>query len=164
MRRPIAVLAAATFIALMAGCSSGSSKKDTASSGTTVAPAATTAPSYSGDSNSRFCQLGANLSQRLGNIGSSFSSSLAEAKASVSQIKSLVDQAQASTPGSVKSDVQTLATAFNQFVGQVQAANSLPEVSAALTKFGSNADVQKAVNDLQAYGQQVCGITATSTP
>lgn len=156
MRRAAALAAAATLAVLLAACG-GSDKKDS-SSATTVAPG-----NYTGDANSKFCQLGAQLNQRLSGLSSALSTSVADAKASVTQVKDLVDQAKADTPSQVKGDVDTLASAFEKFVGDVDSASGLPEVSAALAKFGNS--VQVAAQHLQTYGEKVCGIsTSGSTP
>jgi hypothetical protein len=165
----IAVVPVAIVVALgLAACSSGD-KTSTASSNTTSAASATTVASgttYTGDANSKFCQLGADFSDRFSNITSSLSGGVDKAKTEITALRDVITQAKANAPASVKADVQTLADAFQQFFDQLQAAgfNITKLPSDAATKL-QGPEVQNAAKDLVTYGQQVCGLDATgSTP
>lgn len=165
MKRTVVALALVVGIGIaLAGCSS-SDKKTDASASSTAAPATGASGAYSGDKGSKFCQLGADFSSRFSNLSSSLSAGVDKAKSEITTLKSVISEAKAAAPASVKSDVETLATAFDQFFSQAQAANFDPQALASAGSKLVTSNVQTAAQHLQAYGQQVCGLdTSGSTP
>ncbi len=165
MKRAFVAIALVLGVAIT-GCS-GSDKKTSASAPSTVAPATTAAAgaTFTGDKNSQFCQVGADFSSRFSNLNASLAGGADKAKSDITALRDVITQAKSTAPTSVKADVDTLATAFDQFFTQAQAANFDPQ---AVTSAGSKlvtSNVQMAAQHLQAYGQQVCGLdTSGSTP
>lgn len=142
------------LVLAVAACG-GDDKKSTATATTTAGAT----PSYSGDKSSKFCQLGAEFSQRFNNLSASLAAGAEKAQAEITTLKDVIEQAKDEAPSSIKADVSKLATAFTQFFTQAQAANFDPQaIQSAGAKLVS-VDVQQAGAHLQAYGQQVCGIS-----
>lgn len=159
MKRLVPLVVMVTGL-ILSSC--GSDEKSSASSSTTVAPVTTPGPgvSYTGDRDSRFCQVGADFSQRFGSLGTALQGSAESLKTEVAALKEVVDEAKAAAPDAVKSDVETLGRAFSQFFSQLEATNYDPKAAAAgAAKLGTS-EVQLAVQHLQAYGAQVCGLAA----
>ncbi|HUQ63947.1 MAG TPA: hypothetical protein VM121_09340 [Acidimicrobiales bacterium] len=164
MKRWVPVLAVVAGLALSA-CGSDDKDSATATSTTAATGATPTSQAYTGNPDSRFCQVASDVSQRFANLGVALQGTADGLRSAISGLKTVVDDAKASAPPALKGDVDALANAFNQFSDQVQAANYEPKAAAAAVAKLGTADVQTAGGHLQAYGQQVCGIgTPSSTP
>jgi hypothetical protein len=145
----------------------GSDDDSASSNSTSAAGRASSSPdaTYTGNPDSRFCQLASDVTDRFENLGAALQGGADTLKSEVTGLKAVVDEAKDSAPAALKDDVDSLANAFNQFVGQVQAANYDPKAAAAAVSKLGTSNVQTAGAHLQAYGEQVCGIgTPSSTP
>ncbi|HEX8770574.1 MAG TPA: hypothetical protein VF711_07395 [Acidimicrobiales bacterium] len=151
----------------LTACSSSSNdeKKTGALATSTSAPVTAPGVTYTGDKNSDFCRLGAEFSNRFSNLNASLSGGPDKARTEMAALKGVIEQAKSAAPTAVKADVDTLATAFDQFFTQVSAANFDPQAVAGAGSKLVNSNVQTAAQHLQAYAEQVCGLaTSGSNP
>jgi hypothetical protein len=132
----------------------------------------TTAPSFSGDSNNKFCQTARDLENS--DLGGSLSGEGGDLKGDLQKIRSAFDDLKNSAPSDIKSDVATLATAFDKLdafyakydydqAKLTAAATKDPAVLAEATSALTDADVATATSRITAYAAQVCGIDDSSS-
>jgi hypothetical protein len=163
--------AAATAAATTATTDSGATAT---TSGSGSDGDSTTAPSFSGDSDNKFCQTARDLENS--DLGESLSGQGGDLKADLQKIRSAFDDLKNSAPSEIKDDVATLASAFEQLdsfwakydydqAKLTAAAAKDPSLVAQATSALTDADVATATGRITAYATQVCGIddsTATS--
>jgi len=151
MRRVLSVLAVATAVFVLAACGGGDD--DEASTATTNTPSATgiTPPTYEGSSDSEFCRLGRENNARLQDITGAFGDPIVLARL-LQEAAPEVRKAAAVAPPEIKNDVTVLADGFETLLGSLQAGQ--PDTSVIL-----DPRFQTAATNLNAYAQQVCGIT-----
>ena len=153
MRRVLSAVAVAAALVSLAACGGGDDED--ASTTTTVAVVTTapsqTTPTFTGDSNSAFCEVArANIAriQEIGNAAAQASDLgplLREAAPAVRQIASVA-------PPEIKGDVTVLAEGFEKLLASTEAGEA--DISVFLEP-----RFQTAANNLTAYGRDVCGIT-----
>jgi hypothetical protein len=152
--------------------SGDSSSATTASSTNSSDDASTSTPSFSGDKNSDFCTYIKDIanSDLAANLGEDSS----KLKDDLSQINDVLSQAQSKAPAEIKGDLATVANGIKQyrdFLAQYDydvakltaAAQKDPTVLQKVTDAFSDPKYEQATARIEAYGQQVCGITTTTT-
>jgi hypothetical protein len=161
MRR-FAWLMAATVV-LFSACSGKGSSATVATTTTPTAAAgapdtATTTPSFSGSKNSKFCNLARQFSQSL-------TPQLASnPKAGFQQFDTYSSQFLAAAPSEIKSDAQTVFTGIRQIEARLTALNyDTTKLTAADLAPLQDPKFTTALNRINAYDTQVCGLTTAST-
>jgi hypothetical protein len=153
-------LALAGFLVLGAAC--GSSSKSSSST-TTVASASSGSSGSSGTSLSGSClDLEKMVEQMATEIGAAFTSS--NAQGDFATLESAMQNATANVPSQVKSDWQTIVTAYTKFVNAIKGINladltnpaTAAQVQAAASEMNSPA-VQQASDNINAWAKQNCG-------
>jgi hypothetical protein len=146
----------------------GSGSTPTAGGGTTTSGAPTTSGKVSGDSNSTFCQavrgdLGAFKSNA--NIATS---TPADLKKLYSNLKSTLDDAESIAPSAIKPDFQTFVTAFTPILNTLAQYNydftKIPPSAYAGFQSMDTPAIKAASAHIEAYVEQVCHVSPTSTP
>jgi hypothetical protein len=132
----------------------------------------TTAPSFSGDSNNKFCDTARDLENS--DLGDALTGQGGDLKADLQKIRSAFDELKDSAPSEIKADVATLATAFEKLdsfwakydydeAKLTAAAAKDPALVAEATSALTDADVATATGRITAYATQVCGIDDSSS-
>ena len=161
-----------------AGASSATTARDSstataaASASASSDDASTTAPSFKGDANSDFCTYvkqiaNSDLAANLGEDSSKLKDDLA-------QVTDVLAKAQSKAPPEIKDDLATVANGIKQyrdFLAQYDfdvakltaAAQKDPTVIQKVTDALSDPKFAAASTRIEAYGQQVCGLSTTTT-
>jgi hypothetical protein len=132
----------------------------------------TTAPSFSGDSNNKFCATARDLENS--DLGAALTGQGADLKGALQKIRSAFDELKNSAPSEIKDDVATLASAFEQLdsfwakydydeAKLTAAAAKDPALVAQATSALTDAKVAAATGRITAYASQVCGISDSSS-
>ena len=148
------------------------------SSATTASPtdssddASTTTPSFKGDANSDFCSFVKQIanSDLAANLGSDPS----KLKDDLAQVTDVLSKAQSKAPPEIKDDITTVADGIKQyrdFLAQYDydvakltaAAQKDPTVIQKVSDAFSDPKFEQASTRIEAYGQQVCGLTTSTT-
>jgi hypothetical protein len=151
------------------GAASSNGSTATSSDGT----GSTTTPSFKGDKNSDFCSYIKNVAN------SDFANSLGEdstkLKDDLEKTQDVLSQAQSKAPSEIKADLGTVSSTIKQYQDLLAkydydvakltaAAQKDPKVLQQATDLFSDQKFAEASSRIEAYGQQVCGITPeTST-
>jgi hypothetical protein len=155
----------AVTVVLVAACGGKGSSSGTA---TTVPPATTalsatvstssTAPSFSGSKNSKYCDLARQFSQTINpNLSS-------DPKALFQQFDSLSAQYLAVVPSAIKADANAVITAIRQLETAFRTANfDVTKINPADLASVQDPKFTAAANRIDAYDSQVCGITTSTT-
>jgi hypothetical protein len=156
MRVKTAISGAVLVVALGA-CGGGSS------SSSTTAKSGTTSGKSSGSGGGDFCTAAHNAPNALRQSSASLRTP-GGAKQYFTQAKSFLDQVVSSAPAVIKSDVQTVAAAFDQLVSQLAAVNyDLTKLGASQIQTLSSPQLTAASNRIQQYLSGVCGITTSTS-
>jgi hypothetical protein len=152
--------------------SATTSRSSSATTGGSGSDADTTAPSFSGDSNNKFCQTARDLENS--DLGSSLSGDTSNLKEDLQKIHGAFDDLKSSAPSEIKDDVATLASAFDKldaFWAQYDydqakltaAATKDPALVEQATSAIADPAFTTAAGRITAYASQVCGISDDST-
>ena len=147
-------------------------RSSSATTATSGSDADTTAPSFSGDSNNKFCQTARDLQNS--DLGASLSGDAGNLKDDLQKIHSAFDDLKSSAPSEIKDDVATLASAFDKldsFWAQYDydqakltaAATKDPALVQQATSAIADPAFTTAAGRITAYAAQVCGIADDST-
>jgi hypothetical protein len=150
--------------------SGGSSSATTSGSGSDAD--STTAPSFSGDSNNKFCQTARDLESS--DIGNAISGQGGDLKADLQKVHAAFDDLKNSAPSEIKDDVATLSAAFDTLdafwakydydqAKLTAAATKDPALVEQATAAIADPAFTTAAGRITAYATQVCGLSDDST-
>ena len=158
--------------ATTSGGSATASSATTASSSDSANNANTTAPSFTGDANSDFCSFVKDIanSDFAANLGEDSS----KLKDDLQQVDDVMSKALSKAPAEIKDDLATVANGIKQyrdFLAQYDydvakitaAAQKDPTVLQKVTDAFSDPKFEQASTRVEAYGQQVCGLSTSTT-
>jgi hypothetical protein len=149
---------------LVAGCGGSKGSSTTAStaakSTTTVsANGSTTAPTFSGSKNSKYCDLARQFDSAVSSPITS------DPKALFQQFDTFSAQFLAVVPGQIKTDAETVINALKQLETAYKAANyDATKVDPSALSALTDPKFKAAADRIDAYDSEVCGITTTSAP
>jgi len=155
-----------------------STAKAPASSAGTTAPSSgassnnTTTPSFKGDANSDFCTFVKDIANS--DLGQNLGEDPTKLKDQLQQVSDVMAKAQSKAPAEIKDDLATVTDAikkYRDFLAQYDydiakltaAAQKDPTILQNVTNSFSDAKFEQASNRVEAYGEQVCGITTDTT-
>ena len=146
--------ACAIGLVVLAGCGG----KGSSSTATTKSGSSTTAPSFSGSKNSKYCDLARQFS---GTISGSLSS---DPRVLFQEFDTLAGQFVSVAPSQIKSDAQTVVDAVKRLEAAFKAVNyDATKLSPTDVAVLQDPKVAAATSRINAYDDQVCGITTTTT-
>lgn len=153
------VVAIAILGVVLGACGGGSS------GGSTKAKSSSTSAKVSGSGGGEFCTAARNVPNALQQSSASLATP-AGAKQYFEQAKSFLDQAVSIAPSAIKSDMQTVAAAFDQIVSQLAAVDyDFTKLNASQARALSSPQITAASSRIRQYLAGVCGITpSTSLP
>ncbi len=156
-KRTFAVLAVGTLALVLAACGGGNDDDEGSASPTTVAGSGQTEPSFTGNPNSRYCQLARTYldkSRQLSQSGGSPDALRALYKDAERDIKAAVDAA----PGEIKNDARVVADGLTVLVAGFERAGWDPSrVTPDTFNAVTTPEFQASASRVEAYTSQVCG-------
>jgi hypothetical protein len=163
--------------ATTAGASSATKSGDnssttTASSTARSDDASTTTPSFKGNANSEFCTYVKQIANS--DLASNLGEDPSKLKDDLQQVGQVLDNAVSKAPAEIKDDLTTVASGIKQyrdFLAQYDydmakltaAAQKDPTVIQKVTDTLSDPKFEQASTRIEAYGQQVCGLSTSTT-
>ena len=174
----------ATSSGATSSVTSSTAKAPASSAGTTASSTGTTAsssgassdntttPSFKGDANSDFCTFVKDIANS--DLGQNLGQDPSKLKDQLQQVSDVMAKAQSRAPAEIKDDLATVTDAikkYRDFLAQYDydiakltaAAQKDPTILQNVTNSFSDAKFEQASNRVEAYGEQVCGITTDTT-
>ena len=143
----------------------GSGSTPTAGGGTTTTGAPTTTGKVSGDSGSNFCDLVRNY---VGTFKGTNFTGTTDLKALYQNVGPALQHAESVAPSAIKPDFQTFLTAFNPILTTLAKYDydftKIPQSDYASFQSMGTPAVKAASAHIEAYVEQVCHVSSTSTP
>ncbi len=119
---------------------------------------ATTAPSFSGSKNSKYCNLARQFSQTITPGVSN------DPKTLFQKFDSVLPEYLAAVPSAIKADSQAVIAVFQQLETRLKSVNyDYTKLGPADLALVQDPKFTAALNRLSAYDAQVCGLTTTTT-
>ena len=151
----------ALALLLLTSCSGGDdddAATTTSAPATTLAPGATTAPTFTGQNSAQFCALARTYNDRFTSVGPNASATQLRTVAREGQ--TAISQAVSAAPTEIKADVEVIAQTFTALLTELEKVNfEVTRLPPASLQSLSAPDFQASTVRFQAYLRSVCGFS-----